>query len=261
MDKRVILAALLSAVLLTSCGKASVKTSEISAVKKDMSRKAETSSEEISAAEESSAPEESSITEESKPEEESSVTETPPTAESKPAAESSAAETSAVEKPEPAEVMIEHISGTGYGFDVDLSKWMDAKEHVSINAAEGTEGIEYIYGWMGDYSSTCVFASNELSTDLSQYDINEVAQHYLENDAPPTGQTLIDHNTVDINGKTWIRREYTIDPTLFGTESRLLQYTGFNGYRELNICFTITETSVESIDSDLRDLLWSVNFE
>lgn len=65
--------------------------------------------------------------------------------------------------------------------------------------------------------------------------------------APPAGQSLIDWSTLDTSA--------------FGVDSRILQYTGFNGYTEVNVCFTITETSVSDIDNDLRDLMWSVQFE
>ncbi|MBO4866050.1 MAG: hypothetical protein J5582_05705 [Ruminococcus sp.] len=257
MDKKILIAALSAAVILTACGKATDEKSGESAAAKDSS-KAVTAEESSSIAEDSSEAEA-----ESSEAEESSIAETEAPAESAPEV-SSAAETdsSKAEEPAPAEPQIVHMNGTGYSFDVDLAKWVDASSTAQINAVDGsTEGIEYIFGWLGDNSSTCVLASNQTSNDISQYDIDEVAQQYIEKEAPPAGQTLIDWSTLEINGRNWIRREYTLDSSAFGAESRILQYTGFNGYTELNVCFTITETSVADIDNDLRDLMWSVQFE
>lgn len=256
MDKKLIIAALSAAVLLTACGKASDKEQGASAPEKD-------SSTAVTAAEESSIAEESSETEESSEADESSEAETEAPAESAPEI-SSAAETdssSEAETPAPAEPEIVHVNGTGYGFDVDLTKWVDASELATINAESSTDSIECILGWVGDNSSTALFSSNQTINDLSQYDINEVAQQYYEKDTPPAGQTLIDWSTLEINGRPWMRREYTLDASISGVESRLLQYTAFNGYTELNVCFTIAEKSVSDIDNDLRDLMWSVQFE
>lgn len=255
MDKKLIIAALSAAVLLTACGKASDKDQGSSTSEKDSSMAVTASEESSSMAEESSESEDSSEADES------SEAETEAPAESVPAEDSSAADSSAAEEPEPVSGDIVHICGTGYGFDADMSKWVDASENAKINAEDGTDGIEYILGWLGDNSSTVVFASNEIAADASDFDINEIAEAYFEKDVPPEGQTLIDWNTIDINGKDWMRREYSLDSSLVGVESRLLQYTGFNGHRELNVCFTITETSVDAIDNDLRELLWSVDFE
>ncbi|EXM38747.1 hypothetical protein RASY3_10930 [Ruminococcus albus SY3] len=257
MDKRIIIAALSAAVILTACGKAPDKDQGESAAPKDSS-KAVTLAEESSIAAEESSEEEV----ESSEADESSAAETEVPAESVPEISGSAdTDPSQTETSAPAEPEIVHISGTGYGFDVDLSKWVDAAEVAVVNAENGSDGIEYIYGWLGDNSSTCMLASNENSTDLSQYDIDDIAQRYIENDDPPAGQSLIDWSTLDINGIPWIRREYTLDTSAFGVDSRILQYTGFNGYTEVNVCFTITETSVSDIDNDLRDLMWSVQFE
>jgi hypothetical protein len=251
MDKKLIIAALSAAVLLTACGKASDKDQGASAPKKD-------SSTAVTAAEESSIAEESGETEESSEADESSEAETEAPAESAPEV-SSAADSSEAETP--AEPEIVHVSGTGYGYDVDFSKWVDASELATINAESSTESIECILGWLGDNSSTVLFSSNQTVNDLSQYDINEIAQQYFEKDNPPEGQMLIDWSTLEINGRPWMRREYTLDASISGVESRLLQYTAFNGYTELNVCFTIAEKSVSAIDDDLRDLMWSVQFE
>lgn len=256
------LAAAVIAIVVTGCGKTenedssafdiTDKTNSMAETVDDALSEvsAESGKEELESSEESSGS--SADKEESEPEEEmetEAVTDPP-----------------AEPEPEVIESEFVHNQGTGYSFDIDLSRWVDAMGSVTITETDTdydseTQGVEYVYGWKGDSRSSCVFAHYASDEDYSQFDISELGEIVAQQTNSIEGETVISWDIQNFSGADWIRCECELDPNVFGVQARGLQYECLRGYDMFIISFTIAEESVERIDGDLRTLLDSVVLE
>ena len=264
MKKTAFTAALLAALMLTACGGTAEEESKAETTT--------TTTAAVSTAEESSAAEEESEAEDPKAEEESSAAEeskaeekqTEPPEESKPDVTETTRDKT--DPPPSAGSNVVDMQGTGYTYKVDLSKWVNTIDNFTMTQIDnGQSGfdpsIEYIYGWLGDKKSTCVMSASTTPTDTTGYDMNVLGEMYAERDGLPEGQQLISWNVQEINGLEWIRLEYSLDASLMGFTARSLVYMNFSGIKQTTINFSMPEESIEDIDKDLTELMWSVEIQ
>lgn len=197
---------------------------------------------ESSKAKESSEAEESKA-EESEPEETETVTQTPP-------------------EPEPIESEYVTYYGTGYSFEADMSRWMDAMDMVTVTETdvygEDSPGVEHILGWLGDGMSSVAIAHYISDVDYSEFEISSLGEAIAAEIENIPDQQLTDWGIVTLNGdEEWIWCEYTLDQNAYGVRARGLQYECLTGYDMFIISATIVEEGDTDMESDLSELMES----